>query len=74
MSGTPLFMGGGATHAASCVSICTSPVVAPASYVAPIMAPVPLRVSHHHHLRQGVPTCLSARGQQSWQTARRYIT
>ena len=25
--------------------------------VAPIMAPVPLSVSHHHHPQQGVPTC-----------------
>ena len=30
MSGMPLFMGGQATHAASCVSICMSHVVAPA--------------------------------------------
>ena len=27
--------------------------------VAPIMAPVLLHVSHHHHPQQGVPTCLS---------------
>ena len=38
--------------------------------VAPIVAPVPLRVSHHHRPQQGVPTCLSTRGGQSWKTAR----
>ena len=37
--------------------------------MASIMAPVPLHVSHHH-LQQGVPTCLSTRGEQSQKTAR----
>ena len=47
MSGMPPFMGGQAAHAASCVSTCMSHVVAPASQRAPIVAPVPLCVSHH---------------------------
>ena len=38
--------------------------------VAPIVAPAPLRVSHPHRPQQGVPTCLSTRGGQSWKTAR----
>ena len=38
--------------------------------VAPIVAPVPLCVSHHHHPQQGVPTCLSTRGEKSRQDAR----
>ena len=42
--------------------------------VAPIVAPVPLRVSHHQHPQQGVPTSLSPRGEQSRQDARNYIT
>ena len=37
--------------------------------VAPIVTPVPLRVSHHHHPQQGVSTCLNTRGEQSWKTA-----
>ena len=31
--------------------------------MAPISAPVPLRVSHHHHPQQGVLTCLITRGE-----------
>ena len=38
--------------------------------VAPIMAPVPLCVSHCHCPQQGVSTCLSTRGEQSRQDAR----
>ena len=33
--------------------------------VAPVVAPVFFCVSHHHHPQQGVPTCLSTRGEQS---------
>ena len=37
--------------------------------VAPIVAPAPLYVSHHHPSQQGVPTCLSTRRKQSQQDA-----
>ena len=70
MSGMPLFVGKQVTHAASCISICMSHVVAPVPSMAPIVAPVPLHVSHHHRPQQGVPTCLSTTGEQSWKTAR----
>ena len=42
--------------------------------VAPIVAPVPLHVSHHHRPQQLVPTCVSSRGEQSQQDARNYTT
>ena len=42
--------------------------------VAPIMAPVPLCVSHHHCPQLGVPTCLSTRGEQSRKLPEHYIT
>ena len=65
MSGMPLFMGG----QAACLSACLrSWPVLPS--MTPIMAPVPLHVSHHHCPQQGVPTCLSTRGEQSWKTIR----
>ena len=38
--------------------------------MAPIMAPVPLCVSHHHRPQQGVPTCLSTTREQSQKPAR----
>ena len=38
--------------------------------VAPIVTPVPVRVSHHHRPQQGVPTCLSTTGEQRRQDAR----
>ena len=37
--------------------------------MAPIVAPVPLCVSHHHLPQQGVPACLRTRGKQSRKTA-----
>ena len=61
------------TPQAACLSACrVSWPLLPS--MAPIMAPIPLHVSHHHHPQQVVPTCLSTRGEQSWQDARNYIT
>ena len=70
MSGMLLFMGGQATHAANYVSICMSHVTALA----------PQRGTHHGTCslvclsssspQQGVPTCLSTRGERSRQDAR----
>ena len=65
------FMGGRATHAESCVSIHMSYVVAFAPPRGTHCGTCPLAcVSHHHRPQQGVPTCLSARGEQSRKTAR----
>ena len=69
MSGMPLFMGGRATHTVSCVSVCMSPVMTLAPQCGTHRG-IPFHVSHHHRPHQGVPTCLSARGEQSWQDAR----
>ena len=69
MSGMPLFTGGRATHAASCVSICMSHAVALAPQCGTHCGT--LCVSHHHHPQQGVLTCLSTRGEQSQQNARK---
>ena len=61
------------TLQAACLSACfMSRPLLPS--VAPIVAPVLLRVTYHHRLQQGVPTCLSTRGEQSQQDARNYIT
>ena len=49
--------------------LCVAHAMALAPSMAPIVTPVPLRVPHHHH-QQGVPTCLSTRGEQSQKTAR----
>ena len=68
LSGMPLFMGGRARHAA-CLSACPTSWPLLCS-VAPTMAPAPLCVSHHQHPQQGVPTCLSTRGEQSRQDAK----
>ena len=58
---------------AACLSVCLmSWPLLPS--MASIMAPVPLCVSHHHHPQQGVPTCLSTRGEQSQPDARNYTT
>ena len=58
---------------AVCLSACLMPwPLFP--IVAPIVAPVPLRVSHHHRPQQGVSVCLSTRGEQRQQDARNYIT
>ena len=65
------FIHGWATHCiqAVCLSACLmSWPLLPS--MAPIMAPVPLHVSHHHCPQQGVLTCLSTRGEQSQKTAR----
>ena len=57
------------TLQAACLSACLmSGPLLPST--APIMVPVPLRVSHHHRPQQGVPTCLSTTGEQSWKTAK----
>ena len=57
------------TLQAECLSACLMswPLL---SSVTPILAPVPLHVSHHHRPQQGVPTCLSTRGEQSRQDAK----
>ena len=34
----------------------------------------PLECVSHHRPQQGVPTCVSTRGEQSWQDARNYVT
>ena len=71
MSGMPLFMGGRTTHAASCVSICMSHVMALAPQHVTHHGTCPLVcLSHCHCPQQGVPTCLSTRGEQSQKTAR----
>ena len=72
-SGMPLFMGGGATHAASCASVCMSHVMALAPQHGTHRGTCPLARLSHHCPQQGVPTCLSTRGEQSWQDARNYI-
>ena len=70
MSGMPLFMGGQAMHTASCMSICMSHVVAPAPQHGTHCGTCPLVCVPHHRPHQGVPTCLSIKGEQSQKTAR----
>ena len=70
MSGTPLFTGGGAMYAASCVSICMSHVMALAPQSVTHYGTCPLACVSHHCPQQGVPNCLRARGEQRRKTAR----
>ena len=46
----------------------------PCSQRGPILAPVPLCVSYHYGLQQGVPTCLSTRGDKAGKLPGHYIT
>ena len=63
------WVGEALTLQATCLSACLmSWLVLPS--VSLIVAPVPLCVSPHHCLQQGVPTCLGTRGEQSPKTAR----
>ena len=56
MPGTPLFTGGRATHAASCMSIYMSHVVAPAPQHGNHCGTCPLScVSLHHPSRESLP-------------------
>ena len=71
MSGMPLFTGGRATRAASCVSICMS-LTALALQHGTHCGSCPLACLSSSP-QQGVPTCVSTRGKQSWQDARNYI-
>ena len=72
MSGMPLFTGGRATRAASCVSICMS-LTALAPQHGTHCGSCPLACLSSSSPQQGVPTCLSTRGEQSQPDARNYI-